>query len=313
MLDLSIFIPTYNRKERLLNQLHSIFDQSLSSEVMVFVLNNHSNYDVKSAITNEFGDSIMQNVKVINNRSNLGLSLNIALPFYYCHTKWLWILSDDDKTTPNSLEIIRKDMELYEDYSCLKYSLKGLSYHNDETITKFEDLLSYYEQIDKSQGEFVFISNNLFNMKKIEPFIGSIVSYSYNAVAGILPYVYLLDAGGNKVVMRKDFTVEYIPPQAGKEWNYVDITTRLITLMDYPFKSDGKSVKRLIGLMNHFEFWEYFKGLILLNDKTKAKMYFNKTFPLLFMNGLKKRLVYQIAFYLYFYFNINIYSLYHSI
>ena len=175
-------------------------------------------------------------------------------------------------------------------------------------MDRLEDLLTYYKRKDKNQGEFIFISNNLFNMSKIEPFIGKIVSYSYNAIAGILPYVYLLDAGGCKVMMRKDMIVDYIPPQTGSEWNYIDITTRLVTLVDYPFISKGKTVVRLMNLMNHFSFWNYLEGLIRLNDKTKANILYKKTFPLLFQNGIGRRLIYRIAFYVYMYFGVSIYN-----
>ena len=313
MMDLSIFIPTYNRRERLLRQLSSIVEQPLSQEVEIVVLNNNSDYDVEAAIRVKFGDAIFYHLRIINNRANLGLSMNIALPFYYCKTKWLWILSDDDVTMADSLEIIMQDMRRFDDYACLKYSLKDMSYHNDYTIESLESLVAYYEKPDKDQGEFIFISNNLFNMSKIEPFVGKIVSYSYNAIAGILPYVYLLDVPGYKVMMRKDFVVEYLLPQKGSEWNYLDITTRLITLMDYPFSSSGELVMRLMNLMNHFSFWHYLEGLINLHDKTKAKMFFQKTFPSLFKNGIKKRLLYRVAFYLYIYFNINIYPTVHPI
>ena len=303
--DLSIFIPTYNRKERLLNMLGSIVSQPLGTEVSITVLNNHSDYDVEKAIEEGLGVEKTKKISVINNRSNVGLSMHIALPIYYCKTKWLWILSDDDKTTENSLEIIKSDMESYSDYTCIKYSLEGFTTHNDETMTTLEQLVSYYGRIDKNQGEFIFISNNLFNMEKIEPFIGSIISYSYNAVAGILPYVYSLDAGDHKVLMRSKSVVSYLPPQKGSEWNYIEITTRLITLVDYPYKSSGKTIRKLMNRMNHFSFYNYLDALIKLNDKEKTKILISKTFPLLFRNGSLRRLVYRFVYYNYLLFGLN--------
>lgn len=303
--NLSIFIPTYNRKERLLNMLCSIVSQPLGTEVSITVLNNHSDYDVEKAIKECLGVENSKKVCVINNRSNVGLSMNIALPFYYCKTKWLWILSDDDKTTEDSLKIIKSDMESFSDYTCIKYSLDGFSSHNDETMTSLEQLVNYYWEKDKDQGEFIFISNNLFNMEKIEPFIGSIISYSYNAVAGILPYVYSLDSGGHKVMMRSKSIVSYLLPQKGSEWNYIDITTRLITLIDYPFKSDGKVVRSLMDRMNHFSFYSYMEGLIQLDDKEKTRLFISKTFPLLFRNGILRRMVYRFIYYNYLLFGLN--------
>lgn len=305
MEDLSIIIPTYNRKERLLKQLESILSQELAKKISIVVLDNHSNYDVEQAIREKFDTESIKNLNVIVNRANVGLSMNISLPFFRCKTKWLWILSDDDVTLPNSLEIIINDIHKYDDYAALKYSVSGMSNHNNQTIITLEDLISYYERKDKNQGEFIFISNNLFNISKLEPFLGHIVNYSYNAVAGILPYVYILDAKQGKIILRSDEVVKYLPPQAGKEWNYIDITTRLITLIDYPFKSCGKTVRRLMFLMNHFSFIAYLDGLISLKDRDKAKMYYEKTFYLLFRNGYLLRALYRGMFYSYYIFGLN--------
>lgn len=304
MFNLSVFIPTYNREFRLLNQLESLLKQDLSDEIMIYVLNNHSDYDVEKAIEERFGPK-SSNITVINNKSNLGLSLNIALPFYYCKTKWLWILSDDDITLPDSLKRIKDDTEEYTDYACLKYSLKYMSQHENDVFTSLEQLVSYYSREDKNQGEFIFISNNLFNMEKIEPYIGKILNYSYNAVAGILPYVYVLDSKSGKVIMRNHEIVSYLPPEKGKEWNYVDITSRLITLTDYPYNSDGETVRKLINLMNHFSFYDYMAGLIKLNDKEKVRMQISKTFPLLFQNGIMRRTLYKTVYYAYLWLNID--------
>lgn len=41
---LSIFIPTYNRKERLIAQLQSLYVQSRISEVPVVISDNASDY-----------------------------------------------------------------------------------------------------------------------------------------------------------------------------------------------------------------------------------------------------------------------------
>lgn len=304
-MDLSIYIPTYNRKERLLNQLNSLLSQSLSNEIEIFILNNHSDYDVAEAIRNKFGDEKARNIKIINNRSNLGLSLNIALPFYYCKTKWLWILSDDDQSRPDSLSIVKKDIKRYDGYTCIKYSLPNMSQHNDVEFSSLVDLIEYYERKDKDVGEFIFISNNIYNVEKLEPFIGNIIGYSYNAIAGILPYAYSLDAGNGKVFMRQDVIVDYLLPQKGKEWHNVDITTRLVTLIDYPFKSDGEVVKRLLYLLNSFHFSDYFNGLVQLNDRTKAQLFYSKTFPLLFQTGRINRVIYRVLFILYYYCGIT--------
>ena len=50
---LSIVIPTYNRKDRLIRQLRSIYNQRESSLVDIVICDNHSDYDVEAAIRSE--------------------------------------------------------------------------------------------------------------------------------------------------------------------------------------------------------------------------------------------------------------------
>ena len=68
MEDLTIIIPTYNRKQRLLKMLHSIYIQKLSQEVQILILNNASNYNVEESIVEEFGSEVTSNLTVINHR-----------------------------------------------------------------------------------------------------------------------------------------------------------------------------------------------------------------------------------------------------
>lgn len=304
--ELTIIIPTYNRKERLLNQLRSIYVQPSSSNVEIVILDNCSNYNVKKTIESTFGKEQTKNLEVISHPYNIGLALNIAMPFYYCKTNWLWIISDDDETLPHSIETILNDIKNYPDISVLKYSLKGHSQHNNTEIKDLEELTNYYKQPNHSQGEFIFISNGVFNIRKLTPILGDVIAYAYCAVAGILPMVFSLDKGIGNVLMRSEEIVIYKAPEKGTEWNYYKITISLVGILDYPYQMSGKQMLKLMKCFDHFSFFSFINSLFQLNDKEKTKIYFDKVYNVIFKNkNIVKRLFYNIIFFLYYYLNIN--------
>ena len=83
MQKLSIVIPTYNRREKLLRQLHAIFGQPESKDIDVTVLDNHSDYDCDESVYADFPKESYPNLRVITHPYNIGGNMNISLCFYY--------------------------------------------------------------------------------------------------------------------------------------------------------------------------------------------------------------------------------------
>ena len=128
--ELSICIPTYNRKNNLIHQLNSLIYQEGASFVNIFVIDNCSNYDVEKAINEEFDKDKINNISIIRNKTNIGGSANIASIFFHCNTSWMWLLGDDDESNPNSIKKILEDINCHKDASLLKYSIKNFyPYH----------------------------------------------------------------------------------------------------------------------------------------------------------------------------------------
>ena len=94
---LTILIPTYNRRERLLNTLHSISNQGHWGEYKIVIVDNCSNYNVKETIESEFPDAFTQSITVHRWYFNTGMSTNISIAFEFVDTKWCWFISDDDE------------------------------------------------------------------------------------------------------------------------------------------------------------------------------------------------------------------------
>lgn len=88
---LTICIPTYNRPNKLNDQLRVLLPQ-LNDEVKLVVRDNHSNYNIKKLFPGLNYDKFEYKI----NDQNIGADANIARCIETCDTKWLWILGDDD-------------------------------------------------------------------------------------------------------------------------------------------------------------------------------------------------------------------------
>lgn len=112
---LSICIPTHNRCESLKETLKSIFDQELSDDIQVVVLDSAST-DKTKQIVNSFKKN---NIKYIFNDKKQGIDLDMSLTVDNADGKFCWLVSDDDPITPNSIEILFKNIEQNHDiYLC---------------------------------------------------------------------------------------------------------------------------------------------------------------------------------------------------
>lgn len=304
---LSIYIPTYNRKERLLNQLNSILIQPLSKSVDIVVIDNHSNYDVKAAIVSNWDETILERVQIKTNPYNVGLSLNISLPFFYCKSKWLWIVSDDDETTLDSLEIVMEDIKKYSDYLVLKYSLGEASRHHNDIINSLNELTDYYDKKEQFKGEFIFLSNGIYNIEKLKPVLGDCISYSHNAIAGANPILYGLDKKLGSCIFLEREVVKYLPPKPGSEWSLQHISTRFANIVDYPFSEDGETIKKVMGMVDYFGLSPFMTVCEAINDRKKVLLYHHKVFHTVICHGsLFKRLACNLVFWTFYITKLNV-------
>ncbi len=192
---LSLVILTYNRRDKLINQLHSIFSQPESKEVNIEIIDNHSDYDVEEAIINEFGKGVTEYLRVNRHPVNYGMAANLAMPFIYCRTPWMWTLSDDDETTPGSIKMILHDIEMYPDTAMFKYNTNdaGKDY-GDAIVKSLPELIDFCESKRINGGWLIFLSNNVYNTQKAIDNYGLTLSNCYSAIAHLLPLFNILDS-----------------------------------------------------------------------------------------------------------------------
>lgn len=169
---LTIVITTYNRKTALIKMLKSIEIQGQIDKYNLIISDNHSDYDVKQWVKDNVSQTFFENIEFAIRPYNIGGDLNIAFSFQQCKTKWMWLLSDDDTVTVDSIDIILRDIEKYKDDVTLKYSIKGYDQNLDTTINTFDGFLDYYLNNHHSAGEMIFMCNNVFNIEALNTYLG---------------------------------------------------------------------------------------------------------------------------------------------
>lgn len=280
---LTVAIPTYNRREQLLRQLDSIFAQAEWREVELLVLDNHSDYDVAAALREQYGAEVASQIRLVVHPYNMGLAMNITWPFYHCRTPWCWTVSDDDLTLPGSIARILGDIQAHPDSLSLKYSLEQFPDHHDTDVASLDELVSYYKGNRLDQGEFIFLSNIVTNIARCAPVMGDALQYAYDAIGHLNPTLYGLDAHLGTMHFSSQQVVAYIPPPPDKKWNVYRITKQCANLLDYPFQSSGRTMLRLQSMFSQWGFDPFMQTCEQLNDRTKAKIFFDKVFDLMFM------------------------------
>jgi GT2 family glycosyltransferase len=115
-MDLSIIIVSYNTKKLLEDCLKSIYDGYKDTggyKMETFVVDNGSNYNVKSQISNLKKKYKKLNIILIENKENLGFAKANNLGAKNSKGKFIFFLNPDTKVCPGSLEKVVKFLETH--------------------------------------------------------------------------------------------------------------------------------------------------------------------------------------------------------
>ncbi len=215
---LTIVIPTFNRPKNLCAQLTSLFNEQGINSVNIYVVDNSSNYDLAEQVSALFGGRVPENIFLYQRKFNIGLAAAIVYPFQIVDSGWLWILSDDDVLIPNSITRVLKDIDLHQNAVWLKYGVKGRGDSNTYEVGSLNELVEIFESPNNFSGYLIFLSNNIFNINGLRPFLGRAFEYQQTWIGHILPVFFALNNGSGKGILLSDKIINYSPPDDGKGW-----------------------------------------------------------------------------------------------
>ena len=107
---LSICIPTFNRKNKLINCVNSIYLASLNSKLdfEVCISDNGSSYDIYDLIK-QFENKLK--LKINKNESNIGYMPNLLKVISISRGDFVWAMGDDDLLMPQALKRVDELLE----------------------------------------------------------------------------------------------------------------------------------------------------------------------------------------------------------
>ncbi len=132
---LGLYIPTYNRVEKLAECLRSVIPEASRFNLPIYISDNASIDGTEKFIKNLKNE--YANIHYKKNKRNLGYPLNIVKLLKMANTEFIWFFGDDDKFKENAIGEVLKYIKKGYDFLQINSDLydNDMNYKiNDETI-----------------------------------------------------------------------------------------------------------------------------------------------------------------------------------
>lgn len=309
--DFTIMITTYNRKQRLLNMLHSIERQGHWGEYKLLIVDNCSpDYNWEEMLS-EFHKEFRDNIEIEIRSFNCGMSCNITSCFLLVKTKWVLFLSDDDEMIDGGLDIVLNDIEKYKDVGAIKYTIEKFQKYKDIEISSIDEYIDYFNKYE-SKGDVIFLTM-VYNLEKLRDYLSLITSYAYTFISFNLPIYAGLADKNIKLKLSPNSILKYINPEKGSGWDNTQVLLGISTFMDVTLPMQFIQKKNLLRIiLANFKYYRTLKALIYKNISIREKDYmFNKFYKCLYKPVYRcKAYLFYILYKLYRLFHINMFAIY---
>lgn len=276
---LSIIIPTFNRKERLLLQLHSLYCQKEVYETEIIICDNKSSYNVEDAIRQEFSDIDISNLIYTCNIVNIGMGANLSSILLKGTADWIWTLSDDDMTMEGSIATILNDIKQFPTTDLFKYSIDIFEENRDITVNNLCELANYYLKHHNAPGEFVFISNCVYKRGCILKYFGNALTESYTLIGHMLPIINALDKCEATLRFRPQTIVHFLPASPNTGWGMFYGALGVSSVSCLQLQSSWSDINRLTQVaMSGFSHYWLVQKAVTMKDRKRAKFLYKQIY-----------------------------------
>ena len=202
--DLSICIPTFNRRECLKELLESIINQIDPLTPVEICIGDDASTDDTPSFINEYQKKY-PHIVYYRFSENVGIDSNILKTVSISHGDYCWLMGNDDKVEQGAIDLITRltkenkelplfnvngwqyDSQLRENlYPRVSKGLKKSVLQNDQIFDNLEDILLYFGD------SFGFLGDNVFNRSKWNEVVSSHDLSEYNGSHYIHLAVFLL-------------------------------------------------------------------------------------------------------------------------
>ena len=207
------------------------------------------------------------------------------------------MLSDDDITTPTSLQTVLEDIEKYKDVCWLKYSIAGAF-----PDKKVDNLVDVFRNGHKF-GEFLFMSNNVYQLSMMSDYLGNIMNFictSFSQCA--VPLLYIKNAHG-KMMFRSAAVCTYGVGPISYKYHYAHLNfPNFIGSQIDLSKQEIRAFKELadesaIGLL---------KSLFEVGNKYLRREFLKKYMAFYLWGGKINKFIYYILYWIFDIMNCNV-------
>ena len=268
---LTIAIPTYNRKKQLVRLLKSIESQNCPELFYIIIFDNCSDYSVEDAVDEEFIGDFRNSIEVQERQLNGGGDYNISSTFAYFKTTLFWLIGDDDEMTSGAIQKVIENYRKYPEIPFFKYIMPGAFLLSDNIrLNNVDDFVKCHKK-GYLLGGIIFMSNNIYNIDIIKPYLPDCLYYGYCSISQIIPMMHCLIDSDHQVLLCKDYIVKYNAPE-GDHWNYLKIVTSLSTFLDINWGNNYKEVQKFFRVVSsYFGIGEFLIDNIKITDKSYRK------------------------------------------
>jgi glycosyltransferase involved in cell wall biosynthesis len=248
MTQLTIAIPTFNRRNELTETVGRLLPQ-LTDSCVLLIVDNASAMDVEIFLQPLLANWPDVRVQFHRNRYNLGMCGNFMRCFELCETEWLWMLGDDDPPCHDAISTILSSINTnpdcdFHNFVCPTLRIENkltprISSHKTTGVEEFVFDLDHFSSIQ-------FISLSVYRSPVFVPHFALGIDYAYslnNFVALIL-----MGLGRDR---RAHFSNEALIPNHGsinKAWSRINLVLGSCTLLDLPLSDKVRGcLARKIG------------------------------------------------------------------
>ena len=246
---ITVMIPTYNRKEWLIQLLEGLKNQTCQ-RFNIVISDNCSNYDVKADIS-YYIDYFGERLDIYLRRDNVGSTVNINGVFSMVKTKWGWLMGDDDCPLENAVRTIYEYLD--DNVAALHFSLYQLDYfikdYKDvKNLQEFIDL--YWEmsngenEIVNLQGDLIFMSNKVYNLDIMRKYLFQQNTYGYTCVPQMVSILSMLDK--NEATFRTvNKNIVIAADSSNQSWKMTNIALGMSTFTHIKFHLTEEQRRKL--------------------------------------------------------------------
>lgn len=218
-MNLTITIPTYNRKSSLLERISELCKCEGIEDIKILIIDNNSDEDPTHDILRLCETKDIQ-VNIIRNKANVGLSANICKCFENTETEWMWLLGDDDPIASDSIQTITQFiLDVPSNAVMLKFGGEAMipaitEYHEIngiESLSKFMNTAWRYSSM-------LFISNSVFKTAQLNKYLNVAYMWAYSYAPHLAIVLPAMRDGGVTCIKPKSILKDDLPENKGG-WN----------------------------------------------------------------------------------------------